>query len=55
MYHPGQAAPVSGQYEIVDPNGRRTGVERTIVRGEPFPPTPRGGQGYVLVDPTKLR
>jgi hypothetical protein len=55
MFHPGQTAPVSGQYKIVDPYGRPTGVERTVVRGEPFPPTPRAGERYVLADPTKLR
>ncbi|GHG61534.1 hypothetical protein GCM10010919_06090 [Alishewanella longhuensis] len=50
---PGQGAPRSGQYEIVGPRGGRTGEERTIVRGEPMPPTPTSGQGYILVDPTK--
>lgn len=50
---PGQATPASGQYEIVGPRGGRTGEERTSVRGEPLPPTPKSGQGYVLVDPTR--
>ena len=50
---PGQQAPASGQYEIVGPRGGATGQERTVVKGEPLPPTPTSGQGYVLVDRTK--
>lgn len=50
---PGQSAPRSGQYEQVGPRGGRTGEERTVTRGEPLPPTPKPGMGYVLVDPTK--
>lgn len=50
---PGSTAPLSGQYEIVGPRGGRTGKERTIVRGEPLPPTPNAGQGYRIADPTK--
>lgn len=49
----GEKAPYSGQYEIVGPRGGRTGKERTITKGEPMPPTPSGGQGYILVDRTK--
>lgn len=50
---PGQPAPRSGQYEIEGPRGGRTGAERTVTRGEPMPPTPKPGQRYELVDPTK--
>jgi hypothetical protein len=50
---PGQTAPRSGQYEIIGPRGGRTGTERTVVRGEPLPPTPKPGQTYQIVDPTK--
>lgn len=50
---PGSKASRSGQYEIVGPRGGRTGAERTVVKNEPFPPTPKAGQHYVLVDPTK--
>lgn len=50
---PGQTAPRSGQYEQVGPRGGHTGDERTVVRGEPLPPTPKPGMGYRLVDPTK--
>lgn len=50
---PGQKATRSGQYEIVGPRGGRTGEERTVTRGEPLPPTPKSGQRYTIVDPTK--
>ena len=39
--------------EIVGPRGGGTGKERTVVRNEPLPPTPKPGMGYKLVDPTK--
>jgi hypothetical protein len=48
VYTPGQKAPTSGQYK--NPG---TGTEVTVVKGEPMPPTPKSGQGYVLVDKTK--
>jgi hypothetical protein len=50
---PGTTAPRSGQYELIGPRGGQTGKERTVVRGEPLPPTPKAGMGYKLVDPTK--
>ncbi len=50
---PGQSAERSGQYEIIGPRGGRTGEERTIPRGHTAPPTPKPGQTYHLVDPTK--
>ena len=49
---PGTQAPASGQYEIIGPRGGRSGEERTVVRGEPLPPTRKPGEGYRLVDPT---
>lgn len=52
-YKPGQTAPYSGQYGIVGPRGGNTGKERTVVKGEPFPPTPKSGQKFVMNDPTK--
>jgi len=52
-FKPGQSAPRSGQYEIVGPRGGGTGQERTVTRGEPLPPTPKSGQSFKLVDPTK--
>ncbi len=50
---PGQTAPRSGEYQIIGPRGGQTNVERTVVRGEPFPPTPSKGSGYVLSRPAK--
>lgn len=50
---PGTPAPLSGQYEIVGPRGGRTGEERTVVKGEPLPPTPEAGQRFVPVDPSR--
>jgi hypothetical protein len=52
-YRPGESTPKSGQYEIVGPRGGGTGKERTSVEGKPLPPTPKPGQQYILVDPTK--
>ena len=51
----GKEARISGQYEIVGPRGGRTGEERTVTKGEPLPPTPEKGMGYILVDKTKHR
>lgn len=51
-FKPGQAAPYSGQYELVGPSGEQPGEERTVVRGEPLPPTPQAGMQYVLSDPS---
>lgn len=50
---PGNDAPKSGQYEIIGPRGGRTGKEVTVSKGETMPPTPKTGQTYDLVDPTK--
>ena len=47
-FKPGQPAPKSGQYEIIGPRGDKTGIERTVVKGEPFPPTLQKGQSYVM-------
>ncbi|MCX6810538.1 MAG: hypothetical protein NTY30_02240 [Candidatus Berkelbacteria bacterium] len=52
-FRPGQTAIRSGQYEIIGQRGGETGKERTVVKGEPLPPTPKAGQKYVLVDKTK--
>lgn len=50
---PGQKADYSGQYAIIGSRGANTGVERTVVKNEPLPPTPKPGQTYILVDRTK--
>jgi hypothetical protein len=52
-YKPGEKVPASGQAEIIGSRGGRTGQERTIVRGEHFPPTPKPGQSYQIVDRTR--
>jgi hypothetical protein len=51
---PGERAPLSGQFEIVR-RSRRTGLERTVVRGEPLPPTPRKRDRYRVADRTRHR
>ena len=51
-FKPGQKAPISGQYRIIGPRGKK-GPERTVVKGEPFPPTPKPKSKYTLVDPTR--
>jgi len=55
VYKPGQTSPVSSQAEIIGSRGGRTGEERTVVRNEPFPPTPKPNQGYIIVDRTLHR
>ena len=52
---PGQKAPDSGQYGIVNRQGTKTGEERTVTKGKSLPPTPHKGQSYVIVDRTKHR
>jgi len=47
-FKPGEKAKVSGQYKNI-----KTGREVTVTQGEPFPPTPKKRQGYILTDPTK--
>lgn len=53
VHKPGTVTPVSGQYAVVGPRGGKLGTEVTSVQGKPLPPTPKPGQGYVLVDPTQ--
>ncbi len=53
QHKPGQKAPVSGQYPIIGPRGGNTGQERTVTKGEPFPPTPKPSQTYGTPDRTK--
>jgi hypothetical protein len=45
---PGEAAPVSGFYELIGPRGGHTGTERTVVKGEVLPPTPKAGMRYEI-------
>jgi hypothetical protein len=53
LHKPGEIAEVSGQYPMVGPQGGDTGQEVTVVKGEPFPPTPKPGMGYGAPDKTK--
>lgn len=50
---PGQTTPKSGQYEVTGPRGGHTGHEVTLPKGHTAPPTPKPGQSFTLVDPTK--
>jgi hypothetical protein len=52
-YKPGQPTPKSGQYGIVGSRGGKVGTEVTAVIGKRLPPTPKPGQTYILVDPTR--
>ena len=54
-YRPGEISPVSAQVEIVGSRGGDTGEERTVVRNEPFPPTPKPNQTYLVTDRTHNR
>jgi hypothetical protein len=45
---PGTPAPISGQYKTTSGGG-----EITAIKGKPLPPTPKPGQTWKLVDPTK--
>lgn len=53
VFKPGEAAPVSGQYEVVGPRGGERGREITGVKGKPLPPTQQPGEKYRLVDETR--
>ena len=46
---PGQAAPHSGQYQEIGPRGGK-GIEKTIIKNKPMPPSSHPGSTYKLVD-----
>lgn len=52
IYRPGQTVPISGIYAEVNRYGTPVGRNVTCVKGEPFPPTRNGGDGYVLIRTT---
>lgn len=52
-FKPGEPVPESGQVEIINARGKKTGKERTVVKGEPFPPTPKKRQKFRMGDKTK--
>lgn len=45
-WKPGENAPESGEYELMDSNGRGTGAFVTMEKGNRFPPTDKEGQYY---------
>lgn len=49
---PGTPAPVSAIYDMVGPRG---GVVKEVLseKGEPLPPTPRPGMGFLPIRPVK--
>lgn len=49
---PGEAAPHSGQYQVIGPRGGK-GSEITAIKGKPLPPTSTKGATYTFVDATK--
>ena len=53
MQKPGQKAPESVKNSVVGPKGGKTGTEVTVTKVETLPPTPKPGQGFILVDKTK--
>lgn len=53
LYRAGQIAKKSGQYPQLGPQGGKTGQEVTVVKGEPFPPTPKPKMGYGRPDLTR--
>jgi hypothetical protein len=48
QFKPGDVAPVSGLYELIGPRGGDTGKERTAVKGDTLPPTPKPGMTYKI-------
>jgi hypothetical protein len=49
-FKPGEAAPVSGLYELIGPRGGHTGKERTVAKGEVLPPPPKPGMEYKIAE-----
>ncbi len=52
FYEPGDISPINGQVELIGCHGSRTMIERTVVKGEPFPPVPRRGMRYIIKEDT---
>ncbi|MGH8487599.1 MAG: hypothetical protein ACREXS_01650 [Gammaproteobacteria bacterium] len=53
MYRPGQKAPISGIYEVVNELGTPVGQTRPINAGHVFPPVPNPGEQYRLKQEVK--
>jgi hypothetical protein len=55
LHKPGERAPRSGYYKLVDKKGENIGAERVIFQGDPFPPTPEKGMTYSYIKRPKGR
>lgn len=55
IYKPGTICLTSGLYGLVNQSGTYQGRQSTVTRGEPFPPVPHVGWGWVLMDRTTHR
>ena len=40
-YAPGETAPATGTYELLNVFGRATGIRASVTQGHPFPAAPR--------------
>jgi hypothetical protein len=49
-FRPGEIAPESGKYAVLDAKGRRNGEFRYVTKGDPFPPGPWPRASYALVE-----
>lgn len=49
-YKPGEIAPVSGIYAVIDHLGRKTSERRPVTEGTPFPPTVQPQAKYRLIE-----
>lgn len=55
VFKPGERAPISGQYEMINRRNKPMNIERTVTKNKSLPPTKSSGQGFVLKDKTKTR
>ena len=46
-FKPGEIANASGEYELVDSNGKGTGRMVSVTKGNRFPPSDKSGQYYI--------
>ena len=55
IFKPGEHCEHSGIYRMVDEKGKhlKPNVERTVIKGEPFPPSDAHGHGFVLARAAK--
>jgi len=50
---PGTKVEASGEYKVANRNGKVSGSEYTLVKGETFPATPHSGQSFRIVHKAK--